>query len=29
VPLKCGVYFLNAGVTGDINGGETYLHQRD
>ena len=25
--LNAGVYFLNAGVTGDINGGETYLHR--
>jgi lipopolysaccharide transport system ATP-binding protein len=25
--LNAGVYFLNAGVVGDINGSETYLHR--
>ncbi len=25
--LNAGVYFLNAGVVGDLNGSETYLHR--
>jgi lipopolysaccharide transport system ATP-binding protein len=25
--LNPGVYFLNAGVVGDLNGSETYLHR--
>ncbi|MOA56555.1 hypothetical protein D3C78_1805570 [compost metagenome] len=25
--LAPGVYFLNAGVTGEVNGAETYLHR--
>jgi lipopolysaccharide transport system ATP-binding protein len=25
--LNAGVYFLNAGVLGEINGSETYLHR--
>ncbi|ABO56202.1 ABC transporter ATP-binding protein [Azospira oryzae] len=25
--LNAGVYFLNAGVTGEVNGSETYLHR--
>jgi lipopolysaccharide transport system ATP-binding protein len=25
--LNTGMYFLNAGVVGDINGSETYLHR--